>query len=166
MIQTKWVFGANESQDAYDIRRQVFIGELGHNEELHFDQHDRAALHVLVGEGDTWLATGRLYDADGQFNIGPIAVLPAIRGKKVGDLVVRLLLDKCFELLADEVHVPARECAVGFYEKLNFTVCGDAYEREPGDVRIPMKVTQADSPLQSHDCSSCGGGCGGCGGHH
>lgn len=127
---------------------------------MHFDEFDERSLHVLLSEDNTYLATGRLYENEGKFFIGGIAVLPETRRKGLGDLLVRLLLSKAFELLASEVYVYARQESVMFYETLNFEGIGETHDMEPGDTRIVMKVTAQNSPLKS----SCGGGCSGCSG--
>ena len=161
MIQSKWVFRKSDFTDIYKIRKNVFIDGLGLSEDIHFDEFDERALHVLLSEDDKYLATGRLYEDGGKFFIGGIAVLEEARKKGIGDLLVRLLLNKAFELLADEVYVYARQESVFFYETLNFAGTGETHEMEPNDIRIVMKVSAADSPL-NHSCGDCSG-CGGCG---
>ncbi len=79
MIQSKWVFGESNAQEAFAIRQKIFIEEMGLSEEVHFDEYDKRALHLLVGEDDTWLATGKLYETEQKFYIGGIAVLPEIK---------------------------------------------------------------------------------------
>ncbi|MBN2879474.1 MAG: GNAT family N-acetyltransferase [Clostridia bacterium] len=160
MIYSKWLFGKSDFSEAYNIRKQVFVTGLGLSEEAQFDEYDARAFHLLIGEDDKFVATGRLYETGGSFYIGGIAVLPEVRGEGIGDLLVRMLLNKAFELLADEVYVYARKESVNFYKTLNFTECEETHEMEPGDIRTVMKVTQKDSPL-NHACKSCGG----CGGH-
>ena len=160
MIESKWVFRKADFDDIYAIRKKVFIDDLGLTEDVHFDEFDQRSLHVLLSEGGTYLATGRLYENEGKFFIGGIAVLPEARNKGLGDLLVRLLLNKAFELLANEVYVYARQESVMFYETLNFEGVGETRDMELGDTRIVMKVTAQNSPLNS----SCGGNCGGCSG--
>lgn len=155
MIESKWIFGDSEFNEAYKIRKEVFIDELGLSEAIHFDEYDKRALHVLIGEDGKYLATGRLYEDNQKFYIGGIAVLPEIRGKKVGDLLVRLLINKAFDFFAKEIFVYARLESVDFYKKLNFIECSKVYENEPGDKRIIMKVIKENSPLE-HNCQSCG----------
>ena len=158
MIQSRWTFGKSEFDDIYDIRKKVFISELGLNKEVHFDSYDNRALHVIISEDEIKVAAGRLYEDEGEFYIGAIAVIPEARGKKIGDLLVRVLLNKAFELLADEVYVYARKESIGFYKTLNFTECGRTVRLEENDIREVMKVTKESSPL-NHSC----GGCEGCG---
>jgi len=161
MIENKWVFRKADFDDIYAIRKKVFIDELGLSEDVHFDEFDERSLHVLLSEDNTYLATGRLYEDEGKFYIGGIAVLPEARRKGLGDLLIRLLLDKAFQLLAGEVYVYARLDSVLFYEELGFEGIGRTHDMEPGDTRIIMKVTAGNSPL-NHSCGDCGS-CGGCG---
>jgi len=155
MVESKWSFGKSEFDDIRSIRNKVFIEELGLSENVHFDQYDSRALHILISEDGLKAASGRLYEDEGIFYIGAIAVIPEARGKGVGDLVVRVLLNKAFELLADEVYVYARPESIGFYKTLNFSDCGKTIELEPNDTRAVMKVTRETSPL-NHSCSQCG----------
>jgi len=161
MIESKWIFRKADFDDIYAVRKKVFIEDLGLSEDVHFDEFDERSLHVLLSEDSSHLATGRLYEDGGKFYIGGIAVLPEARKKGIGDLLVRLLLNKAFELLASEVYVYARQESVMFYETLNFEGIGETHEMEPDDTRIVMKVTAQNSPL-NHNCGDCGS-CGGCG---
>lgn len=160
MIESKWVFRKADFDDIYAIRKKVFVDDLGLSEDVQFDEFDERSLHVLLSEDNTYLATGRLYENEGKFFVGGIAVLPQARKKGLGDLLVRLLINKAFELLANEVYVYARQESVMFYETLNFEGIGETHDMEPGDTRIVMKVTAQNSPLSS----GCGGSCGGCSG--
>ena len=155
MIEGKWLFGKDEFDDIYNIRKKVFIEDLGLSEDIHFDEYDNRAMHALLLDNDNPVATGKVYEDGGIFTIGGIAVLPEARGKKIGDLLVRMLLQMAFNLLAEEVYVYARPESMDFYKKLGFTDCGQTKEMEPGDMRIVMKVVKEASPL-SHSCSSCG----------
>ncbi len=165
MIETKWVFGRENLSEVMKVRMNVFRNELGHD--IIADEEDEFALHILVGENGENYAAGRIYDMDGKFMIGMICVDSRVRGKHLGDLVVRLLIDRGFQLIADEIYVNSRSCAVGFYEKLNFEVCGEEYTDRNGEKTIPMVLKKENSPIESgcSGCSGCGdsGGCGGCG---
>ncbi|MEX1375959.1 MAG: GNAT family N-acetyltransferase [Eubacteriales bacterium] len=155
MIEGKWIFGKDNFDEIYNIRKKVFIDDLGLSENTHFDEYDSRAMHVLLLDDDKPVATGRVYEYNGTFTIGGIAVLPEARGNNIGDLLVRMLLQMAFNLLAEEVYVYARKESVDFYKKLNFADCGKTHEMEPGDERIVMKVVKETSPL-SHSCTSCG----------
>lgn len=165
MIISKWVFGRENLNEVIDVRKTVFRDELEHD--IIMDGEDELALHILVSEDDVNYATGRIYDKDGEFHIGMICVDKKVRNKQLGSLVVKLLISRGFELLAKKIYVDARTCVVGFYEKLNFTPCGEEYTDRNGEKTIPMVLLQENSPIDAgcSACSGCGdsGGCSGCG---
>lgn len=121
------------------IRMKVFVEEQGFSEQEEMDDLDEVSLHGLIWADGQPVATGRLYDQNGVFHAGRFAVLAAYRGRGMGELAVRLLVNKAFELGAQEVHLGAQDQAVGFYEKLGFRICGEAYM--DGHVRhYPMLI--------------------------
>jgi predicted GNAT family N-acyltransferase len=164
MIKTKWVFGRENLSDVMNVRMNVFRNELGHD--IIADKEDEFALHVLVSEDGENYASGRIYDLDGKFLIGMICVDRRVRGKQLGSLVVKMLIDRGFELLAKEIYVNARDAAVDFYKKLNFEICSEAYVDVNGENTIPMVLKKENSPIPSgcSGCSGCSdsGGCSGC----
>jgi predicted GNAT family N-acyltransferase len=165
MIETKWVFGRENLNEIMKVRMNVFRNELGHS--IIADEEDEFALHILVSEDNENFAAGRIYDLDGKFMIGMICVDKRVRGKQLGSLVVKMLIDRGFQLLANEIYVNARDVAVDFYKKLNFEICGDEYVDRNGEKTFPMMLKKENSPIESGcggGCSSCSsGGCNSCG---
>lgn len=127
MIKTRWLTQGNDLSDAYQIREEVFVKEQNVPMELEKDELDPIAQHIVVYENNIPLATGRLVIQDGQYLLGRIAVLKEHRGKGLGDLVVRMLVRRAFDLGAKEVHLHAQTKVQKFYEKLGFTAYGDVY---------------------------------------
>ena len=167
MINTKWVFGQENLDDVITLRKTVFRDELEHD--IIIDSDDAYALHILVSEDGVNYAGGRIYDLDGSFYIGMICVDAKVRGKKLGALVVKMLINRGFELLADKIYVNARACVAGFYETFNFKPCGDIYIDVNSEKTLPMVLLKEDSPLEAgcSGCSGCGDesdsdGCSGC----
>jgi predicted GNAT family N-acyltransferase len=164
MINSKWVFGRENLNEIIKLRMKVFRDELGHD--IIMDADDEYALHIVISEDGVDYAAGRIFDKDGEFMIGMICVDSAVRGKQLGSLVVKLLITRGFELMAKQIFVNARACAVGFYEKLNFEPCGDEYIDDNGEKTVPMVLLRENSPVEAgcSGCAGCGssGGCGGC----
>ena len=150
MIQGKFIPGIGDTSEAFAIRHEVFVAEQGFAEETEFDQTDKTALHVLVTDGGQPAATARLYQQDGHWHIGRVAVRKAFRGKGVGAVAMRLLMQKAHALGASEVHVGAQVQAEGFYRSLGFTPCGPLYDDE-GVPHVPMVAALSDG------CSCCQG---------
>lgn len=129
MINIKFITVADKAFSVVrDIRTSVFVNEQGAAPQEEFDFFDKAegsSIYALMYEGDTPVATARLILNEKGYKIGRIAVLKEYRKKGYGRIIVRLILDKAFELGADKVYLDAQNYAVPFYEKFGFTVTGD-----------------------------------------
>ena len=147
--------GQGDTAAAFAIRQSVFVEEQGFAQELEFDEIDSHALHALVCEDGVPAATARLYQHEGQFHIGRVAVLRQYRKRGLGELAMRLLMLKARELGATEVALGAQVQAQGFYEKLGFRSTGELYDDE-GVPHVRMISSLKDTGCGS-TCSSCGG---------
>jgi predicted GNAT family N-acyltransferase len=117
------------SQDAYHIRKQVFIEEQGVPEEMELDEHDPSAKHVLAYQSNLCVGTGRLVLlASHHAQIGRMAVLPSFRKQGIGKaLLLKLIaLAKAEGVLALTLH--SQVTAIPFYAKLGFIVEGPIYD--------------------------------------
>lgn len=148
--------GNHDLQDAFAIRREVFILEQGVSEEEEFDSLDDRSWHLVVYDDDVPMATGRLLYQD-SYHIGRIAVRKESRGRHLGDLAVRMLLVKAFNDGAFEVTISAQMHAVPFYERFGFKPQGNTY-LEAGIEHIAMKVTREGLILESK-CKHCSNPC-------
>lgn len=148
MVEGKFLRGTNDLTDCYKIRQVVFCEEQGKTSDEEFDGLDKDCIHVLIFEGDEYVATGRLYCKDEYYKIGRIAVLKHARGKHYGDFVVRMLIDQAFQLGAKKVYVGAQIKAISFYKKIGFKVNGEEYE-EARMPHIPMEIEKI------HLCTGC-----------
>jgi predicted GNAT family N-acyltransferase len=81
----KLVTGDVELQEAFEVRREVFIREQGISEDLVFDGHDREALHMVVKDGERVIGSARVqFLADNQAKLERMAVLKHYRRKGIG----------------------------------------------------------------------------------
>ncbi|MDL2236747.1 GNAT family N-acetyltransferase [Christensenellaceae bacterium OttesenSCG-928-K19] len=136
MITNKWIAGNGEWEDAKKLRREVFIEEQNVAEEQEFDDLDLQSLHLVVYDGDTPIATGRIWHDGKTFRIGRCCVTKSERGGGIGDLLLKLLLIKTFEYNPSEVRIHAQTYAVPFYERYGFACEGEEYMEE----NIPHKT--------------------------
>lgn len=160
MIRAYFLMGFEDLSKALAIREKVFVEEQGFSRELERDGLDACALHAVVEDEGVPCATGRLYSENGQWHIGRMAVLKEKRGLHLGDLLVRMLLDRAIRSGAEEVYVGAQKHAQGFYEKLSFEVCGPEYDEE-GCAHVPMMTTK--ERIEKKLFGGCGGECASCG---
>ena len=139
MITSEYILGINESDltEIRAIRNAVFCKEQQVPESIERDGLDQSAVHVLVSMNGNPAATGRLLILNDEFTIGRVAVLPQFRGKRLGDLVMRLLIRTAFDMGGERQVVHAQLPVQGFYEKLGFIPQGEIYE-EAGIPHIIM----------------------------
>jgi len=130
MITTEWLLGMNKPdlQEVYNIRQAVFCEEQKIDKAAEQDDLDESAIHLLISYQGIPAATGRLLITTDHFVLGRIAVLPKFRGKKLGDLAVRLLIRMAFNMGGERQIVHAQLSVRGFYEKLGFAAIGETYE--------------------------------------
>lgn len=118
-------------QDVLIIREKVFNLELNIPSMSFEDLEDKNAYFAIVYRSIEnqnndlnkvkAVATGRLIlNNFGNYKIERIAVLPEERGNQYGDMVVKMLIHKAFELGGTEVYVASRKESVQFYKKIGF----------------------------------------------
>ncbi|RSE35499.1 GNAT family N-acetyltransferase [Acinetobacter junii] len=123
-------------QDAKFIRKQVFIIEQNIPKEEEWDDQDMISDHFVVYDQDQPIATARLLQNN---SVGRVAVLKAYRGQGIGSMIMLEIIqqahqqDRKFLQLSSQVH------AISFYEKLGFSIQGDAYD-ECGIPHIKMQL--------------------------
>jgi len=117
-------FEGQQASDILQVRHAVFTEEQGIDAELDFDGQDQAAIHALAIQGGRALATGRILN-DG--HIGRIAVRKDCRQLGLGAEVVMSLVDAARQQHYGRVYLGSQKYAVGFYQKLGFSVYGECY---------------------------------------
>lgn len=136
MTHAVWYEPGEDFTPSALVRRHVFITEQGYTEEEEFDEHDETCPHLVLFDGETPVATGRLFLLpDGTAKIGRIAVEKVCRGQHLGAKIVSMLLERAKETGAVRAYVSAQSYAVPFYNKLGFQEYGDEYL----DGRIPHR---------------------------
>lgn len=156
MIHGKYFTSRDDIAPILALRKEVFCDEQGFSPELDHDQYDDMAFYALVyDQNEQPAATGRLYiDAQSRFHIGRMCTRKDMRGKGLGDLAIRMLLDLALRMNAPFVVVEAQLHAIGFYEKYGFVKEGDVFLDEEN---APHQLLRA----QAEDiCIGCS--CGGC----
>jgi len=144
MLELKWTLGENGLEDAYAIRRAVFIEEQGLTEDEEFDGTDAACAHLVIYENNVPIATGRIMIGD-DYKIGRVAVLKAHRDRDLGLGIMQALIDACCQMGGDRQILHAQISAKGFYEKLGFTPYGEEFD----EAGIPHIAMEHYGPIKS-----------------
>jgi N-acetylglutamate synthase-like GNAT family acetyltransferase len=139
MIRGRYLTSADDIGAVLDVRRRVALCE--GLPATGADEHDEMAVYALVfDEDDRPAGSGRLYLDGDRFMIGSIGVLPEVRGRGLGDLIMRMLLFRAQELNAPSVYARAVPGLEGFYALYGFSPADDEGDKAllmvPAD-RIP-----------------------------
>ncbi len=109
---------------AYYVRIQGMAKQHGITLRREFDEYDTPdTKYIVLTDDDFPVATCRFYMLDGgSAMIGRVVVLPEYRGKGLGTKAVTEAENWLRELGIEKAVVESRDVAVGFYEKLGYTV--------------------------------------------
>lgn len=121
-----WVDGKEE---AYPIRKRVFIDEQGVPEDMELDEYDPLAQHALAYLDSECIGTARLVTLPGNVGrIGRMAVLPMHRRRGIGGGLLRALLELSKSQGITQLELHAQLSAMPFYEQFGFIAQGDIYD--------------------------------------
>ncbi len=125
---------------ARSIRTAVFMEEQGYLQE--FDAIDARAVHFVAYEGDMPLGTCRLYRdiATGDWHLGRLAVLPAARGRHLGQRLLAAAADYARAQQARGITLSAQTHAVPFYTRAGYRATGERTLDE-GHPHVTMHLT-------------------------
>lgn len=149
MIQGKLLYYGDDLKEVYDIRKKVFVEELGVPMEKEFDELDKEAVHVLVFEQTNQensskqipVAAGRIIWLENVCEIGHVAVLKEYRHREYGDFTVRMLINKAFHMGIDEVIAKIRPEFTNFIKKIGFM---PIYSVTSMEDQVCMKINVKD----------------------
>jgi predicted GNAT family N-acyltransferase len=135
----KMVTGDAELQEAFEVRRQVFVREQGISENLVFDGHDREALHIVVQDGERVVGSARVqFLGDNQAKLERMAILKRYRRKGIGGEMLLFLDVVLKNKQVQQVIIHAQLEVVSFYKLCGFGELGLPFQ-EAGIKHIKMR---------------------------
>jgi predicted GNAT family N-acyltransferase len=135
----KLVAGDVELQEAFDVRRQVFVREQNISEDLVFDGHDREALHIVVKDGQRVIGSARVqFLTDNQAKLERMAILESYRRKGIGKEMLLFLDAVLKDKQVQQVIIHAQLEVVPFYKLCGFDELGSPFQ-EAGIKHIKMR---------------------------
>jgi len=120
---------------AAPIRFAVFVEEQRVPAEIELDEMDAKSLHAVAFGNRSAVGTGRLLP-DG--HIGRMAVLKDWRGRRVGSLILKALVDAARSRGDREIVLSAQVHATAFYRRHGFVEEGAGY-MEAGIPHVDMR---------------------------
>ncbi len=134
-VQVRLASWQKDNADLRRIRETVFIAEQAVPPELEWDAEDVEAVHFLAVDGDYAIGTARLLP-DG--HIGRVSVLKDWRGLKVGEQLMKAVIQEAERRGLKEQMLSAQVHATAFYERLGFTVVSGEF-LDAGIPHVEMK---------------------------
>jgi predicted GNAT family N-acyltransferase len=128
-----------ELQEAFEVRRQVFVREQGISEDSVFDGHDREALHMVVKDGERVIGSARVqFLANNQAKLERMAILKRYRRKGIGREMLLFLDAILKDKQVQQVIIHAQLEVVPFYKLCGFDELGLPFQ-EAGIEHIKMR---------------------------
>ena len=141
MFEVKLVQNEQDLERAFDVRKQVFITEQGVPLHLEMDEFDQKAIHFIVNDGDTTIATARLREIDAKIGkVERVCVLKNYRGKRLGVLIMQMVEKFATEKEWKKLKLHAQSYAIPFYEKLDYVPTSPEFM----DAGIPHRAMEKD----------------------
>ena len=124
-LDYKLVTGSAELQQAFGVRRQVFVQEQGISRDLVFDGNDRKALHVVVKSGEKVIGSARVqFVTDNQAKLERMAILKHCRRKGIGREMLLFLDAVWWGKKVQQVVIRAQLEVIPFYKSRGFDLVG------------------------------------------
>lgn len=125
---------------AHAVREAVFHKEQGISKELDFDSEDENAVHFTAYLDEQPIGTARIrFPSPGQAKLERFAVLSHMRGKKIGELILKEIETYLLAQNITEIVLNSQLSAKGFYERFGYVISGDIFE----EASIPhVKMTK------------------------
>jgi len=135
-VEVRIVETQQELEDAFDVRRTVFVDEQNVPEEEEIDQHESEAVHfVLYNEGKA-AGAGRFRVLDGIGKVERICVLKEHRKTGAGVAVMNKIEEYAKTQGITTLKLNAQTHAIPFYSRLGY----DTVSEEFLDAGIPHKT--------------------------
>lgn len=118
MIEGKYLLFSDDFTDIFAVRKQC---EEQDRKAFVTDDLDEEAIHVIAYEDGIPIATGRLLMHSNSFEVSKVCVIPQKRNQKIGDFVMRLLIEKANTFSAKAIYcmITNVECE-SFFESFGF----------------------------------------------
>lgn len=127
-------------EDAFWVRDRVFSVEQGFDPNIDVDEYDDEAIHVVIYDEHSPIATGRLilFPEIKSVKIGRVAVLASYRKKGIGIKLMSALINAAQKEGMKSIKLSSQTHAIPFYEKMGFKAEGNVYleEGEPHQAMV------------------------------
>lgn len=139
MFEVHSAISEQQLQQAFDIRKKVFVEEQGVPLHLELDEHDQDALHFIVTKDGETIAAARLREYEPAVGkVERVCVLEQYRGKRLGFLLMEHIEKEAQKKNWKKLKLNAQSYAIPFYEKLHYIVTSPEFL----DAGIPHRAME------------------------
>ncbi|MGE6516169.1 GNAT family N-acetyltransferase [Lysinibacillus sphaericus] len=139
MYTVKIVDTQKEHDDAFTVRKKVFVEEQGVPLHLECDAEDATATHFIMYENHEPVGAARLRGVENDTaKIERVCILQTQRGKKLGALIMQEMEKHASSINKKKLKLHAQSYAIPFYEKLGYTVTSPEFM----DAGIPHRAME------------------------
>jgi len=139
LYNVKIVETKKEHDEAFAVRKKVFVEEQGVPLHLECDAEDATATHFIMYEGEKPVGAARLRSIENSAaKIERVCILQDQRGKKLGALIMREMEKYAVSINKKILKLHAQSYAIPFYEKLGYTVTSPEFM----DAGIPHRAME------------------------
>lgn len=139
----------DQLQDAYAIRKKVFVEEQHVPLEIEIDDHENDSSHFVLYDENKPVGAGRFRILDGKGKVERICILPSYRGKGAGLKVMKKIEEFARDLYIKELVLNAQTSAIPFYTKQGYEVVSEEFLDAGIPHRTMKKTIKHTSPLDS-----------------
>ncbi len=124
----RFISSNDELEEAFNIRRRVFVEEQNISEDIELDEYDSVATHIIVKDGDRAIGTARVqFPAKGIAKIERMAVLKDFRRRGIGSNIIKFLTEDFKKRKIEQVVLHAQYAVVDFYRSCGFKETGEPF---------------------------------------
>ena len=135
MLHVEHVSTQQQKDDAFAVRKLVFVDEQQVPLEEEIDQHEEHSEHFVLYNGETPVGAGRFRSVDSKGKFERICVLSSHRGNGSGALLMTEIEKYAVKNGYTTLKLNAQTHALSFYEKLGYHITSDEFL----DAGIPHK---------------------------
>ncbi|WP_442788799.1 GNAT family N-acetyltransferase [Halobacillus sp. HZG1] len=116
-----------QKDDAFYVRRVVFVEEQQVPLEIEIDEFDDSAIHFVGYEGKQPVSASRLRFVHGFGKLERICVLKDYRGRSLGKQMIASMEEVIRDYAYDKAKLNAQTQAESFYESLGYVTISDTF---------------------------------------
>lgn len=136
IMKIKVAKNQNELVGLLLLRKDVFVTEQKVDYQLEFDELDKTAIHIIIQENATVIATCRVLPYSDHYKIGRFAVEKNHRRLGLGSKLLQYIEEYAITHNISFLELGAQESAINFYQQNGFVINSDTFY----DAGIPHKM--------------------------